>query len=107
MSSEKIKTTILIIDENQVPVSIPTAKVYYRYYNMLYFDRLITVFLLIGIIGFISAYVYYAYQSNLLLNKASETCPAFFCPGNQNQKAPCGGKGFHRDEATGKIVCTT
>ena len=104
-----IERPIIIVDDQQIPVSRPTARVYYRYHNTLYFDKLITCFMIIALLGFLSAYIYYAYDNNKLLHKASLTCPTFYCPDNNNtDKDPiCGGKGYYRDKATGKITCPT
>jgi hypothetical protein len=101
-----IERPIIIVDNQQIPVSTPTARMYYRYHNTLYFDKIITSFLIIGVIGFLSAYIYYCFDNNRLLHKASHTCPTFYCPSNQNIKdPPCGGKGFHV-EPSGKKICT-
>lgn len=106
MSSKKIKTCVVIVDDQEIPVSISTAKKYYRYYNTVYFDRIVMGFLTVAVLGYLAAYLYYSFENNKLIAKPSQTCPTFYCPSNQNQKSPCGGKGFHIDQATKSIVCT-
>lgn len=103
-----IERPIIILDDQQVAVSKPTARSYYLYHNTLYFDKIITSFMIIALLGFLSAYIYYAYDNNKMLHESSLTCPTFYCPDNQNNKNLfCGGRGYHRDKATGKIVCPT
>lgn len=102
-----IERPIIIVDDQQIAVSKPTAKAYYRYHNTLYFDKIITGFMIVALIIFLSAYIYYAYDNNKMLHEASLTCPTFYCPNNQNQNLPCGGRGYYRDKATGKIICPT
>lgn len=102
-----VKRPIIIIDEQQIPVSTPVARMFYRYQNTLYFDKIITGFMIVALLGFLSAYIYYTYDNNKLLHEASFTCPTFYCPSNDNSQAICEGKGYYRDKATGKIICPT
>jgi len=107
-----VSRPIIIVGDQQVAVSTPTANKFYRYHNTLYLDKIISAFLMVGVIGYLGAYIYYSYDNNRLLHKQSGTCPVVYCPGTGSvtkNKNPivCEGKGFYYspDDSTKKI-CT-
>tara|TARA_R110001632_G_scaffold68930_9_gene161659 strand:+ start:2291 stop:2692 length:402 start_codon:yes stop_codon:yes gene_type:complete len=110
-----VERPIIIVGDQQVAVSTPTANKFYRYHNTLYLDKIISAFLMVGVIGYLGAYIYYSYDNNRLLHMQSGTCPVVYCPGTGSvntgsaAKNPidCGGKGFYYSSADStKKICT-
>ena len=108
MSSKKqksINATIIDVDGRQIAVSKPVGRIFYRYHNVVYSDKIVAFFLSIGVLGYLAAYIYYSFENHKLINQPSFTNPTFFCPNNNNND-PCGGKAYYIDPATRKKVCT-
>ena len=110
-----VKRPVIIVGDQQIPVSTPTAKKFYRYHGTLYLDKIISAFLMFGIIGYLGAYIYYSYDNNKLLHKASGTCPVVYCPAAKNPSSgvltvplECEGKAYYIDNSDNnkKKVCT-
>lgn len=109
MSDNKnVKTSVIILEDQQVPVSRKSATEYYRVVNTNLFDTLFGIMLVIGILGYMAAYIYYSMENNYLLKHNTGTAVRFHCPTTQNQKLedlPCQGRAYHYDKTTGKKVC--
>lgn len=91
---------------DQRNVNVDAFKRYHRFKDVVLMDHIITVFLVIGVLGFLIVYGYYSLQIKTLLGKNSLTCPMFHCHnGNDGQSGAknCNGKGYH--QADGKITC--
>jgi len=103
-----VERPIIIVGDQQVAVSTPTANKFYRYHNTLYLDKIISAFLMVGVIGYLGAYIYYSYDNNRLLHMQSGTCPVVYCASaGKDTVLACEGKGFYLDPSDKtKKTCT-
>ena len=97
----------ITLGSQQKTVNATAFESYHRFKDVILMDNIITIFLVIGVLGFLIAYGYYSMQIKNLLGINSVTCPMFHCHnGNGSEAKVCNGKGYHRG-ADGKITCVS
>lgn len=103
---ETIETPVIVIDDNEVAVSKPTARAFYIMKDTIFVHNMITFFLIVGIIMYLLFYLLYSYENNKLIKEASRSCPTFSCPPLVGKsEAACDGRAYHLRPG-GEIVCT-
>lgn len=101
-----IDTPVIVINDEEIAVSKPTARAFYIMQDTMFVHNMITFFFVVGITMYLVFYFVYSYENNKLIKEASRSCPVFSCPNLTGKTPPvCQGHAFHLRPG-GEVVCT-